>query len=161
VKPTGAKLWRLKYRFQAKEKSLSLGAYGDVSLKEAREKRDAARKLISAGVDPSAERQASKRARGDTLEAIAGEWLANQKVRFAPKTYAKAEGQLKSVFPQLGFLPIEEITPPRLLDVLRRIENRANTRPPTASASACRRCSATPSPPAGRRGTRHWTCVAP
>jgi len=123
VTPQGAKYWRLKYRIEGREKGLSLGVYPDVPLKDAREKRDEFRKLIAAGVDPSEQRQASKQARANTLEAIALEWLSNQKAKFAPATHSKAEGQLKSIFPYLGFLPINEVTAPRLLDVLRRIEN--------------------------------------
>lgn len=56
MRPTGGKLWRLKYRFQGKELQLSIGTYPEVSLKDAREKRDAARKLLAEGKDPSAEK---------------------------------------------------------------------------------------------------------
>src|SRR5262245_11086185 len=76
VNPDGSKWWRLKYRMFGKEKSLSLGVYDDVSLKAAREKRDEARKLIAAGIDPSAQRRATKNAHADTFRAVALEHLA-------------------------------------------------------------------------------------
>lgn len=62
IAPRGGKWWRLKYRSAGKEKRISLGTYPDVSLKDAREKRDAARKQIAAGIDPSQHRQAQKAA---------------------------------------------------------------------------------------------------
>jgi hypothetical protein len=69
VAPSGGKWWRLKYRHAGKEKRLSLGVYPDVSLKDARTKRDDARKLLSAGVDPSGARKAAKLA-GDELGPV-------------------------------------------------------------------------------------------
>src|SRR4051812_42852572 len=63
VSPDGGKWWRFKYRFEGKEKLLSLGVYPDVGLRQTREKRDEARKLVASGVDPSAQRQAAKAAR--------------------------------------------------------------------------------------------------
>lgn len=77
IAPSGGKWWRLKYRFEGKEKRLSLGVYPDVGLKEARERRDAARKLLSDGVDPSDHRKAQKAAKADlaanTFEIVARE----------------------------------------------------------------------------------------
>src|SRR6202521_1580751 len=82
VTPGGGKWWRFKYRFGAKAKTLSLGVYPDVGLKEARERRDEARKLLANGVDPSAERKADKAARAaemarktSTFELVAREWF--------------------------------------------------------------------------------------
>src|ERR1700674_3440358 len=60
--PSGGKWWRFKYRFGGKAKTLSLGIYPDVGLREARERRDEARKLLAAGVDPGVERKAAKAA---------------------------------------------------------------------------------------------------
>ncbi len=65
ISPAGGKWWRLKYRFDNKEKRLSLGVYLDVDLKTARERRDQARKLVAAGVDPSEQRKAEKAARAE------------------------------------------------------------------------------------------------
>jgi hypothetical protein len=79
VSPTGGKWWRLKYRFDGKEKRLSLGVYPDVSLKDARDRRDASRKLLADGIDPSENRKAMKSARADraanSFEVVAREWF--------------------------------------------------------------------------------------
>jgi Arm DNA-binding domain len=71
VTPPGGRLWRLRYRMHGREKLISLGAYPDVTLKRAREKRDDARKLIADGIDPSARRKAERGARAETFEAVA------------------------------------------------------------------------------------------
>lgn len=84
MSPAGGKYWRLKYRFDGKEKRLALGVYPDVTLKEARLKRDDARKLRSQGVDPSAEKKATKTAEAETFEAIYREWLDKFSPRWAP-----------------------------------------------------------------------------
>ena len=80
VSPTGSKWWRLKYRFDGKEKRLALGVYPDVGLKDARERREAARKLLANGVDPGEHRKAQKQTRIDdvsnSFEVIAREWFA-------------------------------------------------------------------------------------
>ncbi len=79
VTPKGQRYWRFKYRFDGKEKALAFGVYPDVSLADAREKRDAARKVVAAGHDPAAQRkqeEAEKRARQEeTFSVIADEWL--------------------------------------------------------------------------------------
>jgi Arm DNA-binding domain len=78
VTPTGGKGWRLKYRFGGKEKRISLGVYPDAPLKDARDRRDDARKLLAAGIDPRANRKAKKSARAEnaanSFEVIAREW---------------------------------------------------------------------------------------
>lgn len=103
VNPNGSRWWRLKYRVEGREKGLSLGIYPDVSLKQAREKRDDARKLLAAGVDPSAKRQAEKTSREDTFEAIAREWLLQQEKKLAPTTFAKSQWMLEAfIFPRIG-----------------------------------------------------------
>ncbi|MCC6196366.1 MAG: integrase arm-type DNA-binding domain-containing protein [Burkholderiales bacterium] len=125
ITPAGGRFWRLKYTFGGREKLISLGDYLDVPLKRAREKRDAARRLVADGKDPSAERQAEKAARADTLEAVAREWLAANKARLAPTTYAKRLQRFEAfVFPYLGSRPIRSITAPELLAVLKRVEGR-------------------------------------
>ncbi len=129
VTPAGGKWWRLKYRFGGKEKLLSLGTYPEVSLKEAREKRDVARKLLAAGVDPSENRKATKAAKveraGNSFEAIAREWYAKNSATWTENHGGRIIKRLeRDVFPWLGGRPIADITAPELLKVLRRIEER-------------------------------------
>ena len=84
VSPAGGKWWRLKYRFNGKEKRLSLGVYPDVSLRDARERRDKARKLVADGVDPSENRKAQKSAMSNSLansfEVVTREWFTKYSV---------------------------------------------------------------------------------
>lgn len=123
VNPDGGKWWRLKYRLAGREKGISLGVYPDVTLKRAREKRDEARRLIADGIDPSVKRQAERVARADTFEALAREWLAKQ--HFASATLEKAEWTFKDLlFPFIGSRPVSQLTPPEILEVLRRLERR-------------------------------------
>jgi integrase len=127
VSPAGGKWWRWKYRFGGKEKRLSMGVYPDVSLKSAREKRDAVRRQLAAGIDPGFSRKAQRGAQSgaDTFEAIAREWHA----KFSPRWVASHRGDVlrrleRDIFPWLGTRPIEEMTAPELLTVLRRVESR-------------------------------------
>jgi hypothetical protein len=124
-KPSGARLWRMKYRVDGREKLISFGQYPDVPLKTARERRDEARRLIAANVDPSAKRQAEQAARSDTFEAIAREYLDLKAKSLSPRTYEKKLGRFEEfAFPYLGKLPIASIAAPQLLAALRRIEER-------------------------------------
>lgn len=129
VTPSGGRYWRWKYRFSGKEKLLALGVFPAVSLAEARQARDEAKKMQSTGVDPGAVRQAKKRvetlANENTFETVAREWLGLQEKKLSPATFAKAKWTLETlVFPWLGAVPVADITPPELLSVLRRIESR-------------------------------------
>ncbi len=131
VRPDGALWWRFKYRYLGIERLLSLGIYPDVTLKRAREKRDAARRLLEQGIDPSAQRKAEKLAQADTFEAIAREWLdagcpgGRSKKSVKPDTIQQLRHRLETyVFPHLGRLPIAQISAPEQLRVLRRIESR-------------------------------------
>jgi integrase len=129
VSPAGGRWWRLKYRFEKKEKRLSLGIYPDVSLKEAREKRDEARKLLASGVDPGENRKATKAASSDraanSFEVVAREWYDKHSDGWAPN-HSKRVMQLfeRDLFPRIGNQPIATVTAPELLCVLRRIESR-------------------------------------
>lgn len=121
-----AKLWRFDYRFGGKRKTLALGRYPEVSLRDARDRRDAARKQIAAGIDPSDLRKAEKASRtgADRFESIAREWLGKHAPGWAPTHTAKITIRLeKHVFPWIGSRPVAEITAPELLAVLRRIES--------------------------------------
>jgi integrase len=125
VVPTGSKLWRLKYRHDGRENRLALGAHPATSLKEARERRDAARRQLGAGIDPSSQRQAEKLATANTFEAIAREWLALQEKKLAPTTFAKAQWTFETlVFPYIGSRPIAKLGATDVLKVLKRIEGR-------------------------------------
>lgn len=129
VMPNGSKYWRLKYRWSNKEKRLALGVFPLVGLAEAREKRDAARKLLASGVDPSlAKKQAREEATAEaanTFEALAREWHEKQKANWTPSQGRKVLRYLEhNLFPYLGTRPAREIEPPELLNVLRKIEAR-------------------------------------
>ena len=129
VSPAGGKWWRLKYRFGGKEKRLSLGIYPDVALKDARGRRDDARKLIADGIDPSEYRKATKAAQTDrnanSFELITREWFAKYSPTWAPNHGTRLVRLFeRDIFPWLGSKPISEITAPDLLGVLRRIEAR-------------------------------------
>ena len=129
VTPSGSKLWRLKYRFGGREKRLAIGRYPEVGLKSAREARDAARSLLATGVDPSVRKKEKKRAETKStdgaFEAIAREWHAGKsRVWSAIHSKNVMDRLTHNVFPYLGQEPIEDITVPELLKVLRRIEER-------------------------------------
>lgn len=129
VSPAGGKWWRIKYRFDGKEKRLSLGTYPDVSLKVARTKRDDARTLLAAGVDPGAQRKAMKEARADravnSFEVVAREWFGKYSANWAPSHAEKIIQRLeRDIFPWIGGRPIAEIKALELLTCLRRIEAR-------------------------------------
>lgn len=122
LKPSGAVLWRFKYFFESRENMLGLGSYPDVSLKEAREKRDASRKMVGRGIDPSAVRKAQKIAQADSVKALAEEWLPKQPLEAS--TIRRHRRRLeKFIFPYLGNRPISAVTAPDLLSALRRIES--------------------------------------
>ena len=127
VMPNGSRYWRMRYRVTGKDTRLAFGVYPEVSLSEARQRRDDVRRALRDGRDPAAERKADKvRAAlsGETtFEGVAGQWLASQKKSMAPITYAKAERTLEAkVHPWLGARPIAEIDAPEVLAVLKRIE---------------------------------------
>ena len=131
VQPNGGKWWRLKYRRPdtGKENLLSLGVYPDVSLKQARERRDAARKLLAEGMDPGAQRQADKAAQQaaatNTFEAIAREFIERRLASKAESHRSKVQRRLELyVFPYLGKRAVSAITAPEILGVLHRIESR-------------------------------------
>ena len=120
LQPTGGKWWRLKYRFEGKEKLLSLGTYPEVSLSEARARRAAARKLLSHGVDPSAAGKSLKGSRGDVVaesfEAVAREFHKLKADEWSgPHATRWLERFEKDVFPWLGSLALPVITAPMLL----------------------------------------------
>jgi len=125
----GGKYWRMNYRFAAKRKTLALGVYPAVSLAKARQRRDKARELLADGVDPSTakkgEKQAQATAAANTFELVALEFLATKADSWTPTYAAKwLRGMTKDLFPYVGSLPLASITPPMLLEALRKCEKR-------------------------------------
>jgi integrase len=137
----GSHGWRFDYRYHGKRKMLSLGTYPDTSLALARRKADAARELVAEGFDPSQRRKAEKaaytqaseaaalEAQGlpprDSFEAIAREWYAVKRDGWAASYGDKIIARLETdVFPWIGKVPVDQVTAPQLLEVMRRIEAR-------------------------------------
>jgi integrase len=130
-KDSGTKLWRLKYYYLGKEKLMSLGAYPQVTLAEAREKREEAKKLLgmSPPQDPIMKREENNRLalhdNANTFEAVALEWHETKKNQWSEDYAHKVMRCLTmNVFPYIGQRPIAQITPPELLDCLRKVEKR-------------------------------------
>jgi integrase len=129
VAPSGGKLWRQKYRHAGKEKLLALGAYPEVSLKDARERRDAARIQVAQGLDPAQLRREQKVAQVEevtgSFETVAREWIAKAGPHWSAGHAQTLSTRLaRDVFPWLGAKPVGAITAPELLTCLRRIESR-------------------------------------
>jgi integrase len=129
VTSEGSKYWRFRYRFNSKEKCLAFGVYPKVSLKEARDKRDAARKLLSENIDPSVQKKIEKlRSRLDsanTFKSVAIEWLSKKSHVWSDKHVSDVKRRLEvNLFPQIGDLPINNIEAPELLAAIRQIEKR-------------------------------------
>lgn len=129
VSPSGGKWWRLKYRFDGKEKLLSLGTYPDTPLRRAREARENARQLVAKGIDPSVQRKATKSAReecaANSFEVVAREWYASHGPTLAPSYSVKVIRRFeRDLFPTLGSMAITDMKPIDLLKALRAIEAR-------------------------------------
>ncbi|MFO7541213.1 MAG: integrase arm-type DNA-binding domain-containing protein [Thiobacillus sp.] len=119
----------MKYRYAGKEKRLALGVYPEVTLKEARTKRDEARKLLTEGNDPSQAKQVQKREKllssANSFEAVAREWYGKQANTWVKTHAADVLRRLEAnAFPAIGHRPIKEIEPPELLMMARKIETR-------------------------------------
>lgn len=124
VTPSGGKLWRFNYRFQGKFKTLAFGKWDEVDLGEARERRDAARRTLKEGRDPAAPEAGPVDPR-NYFEAVARDWHASAKVAWTPRYAKLVLGRLEAdIFPHLGRDDINTIEPPRLLEVIRKIEDR-------------------------------------
>ena len=129
IAPTGGKWWRFKYRFGGRDRRISLGVYPDVGLADAREKREAARRQVAAGVDPGEQRRAAKIAllesTENSFEAITREWFQMHSPGWVPGHSDKIIRRMEvNIFPWLGSRPIKAITAPELLTALRRVEGR-------------------------------------
>jgi integrase len=128
LKPDDSRYWRMDYRHGGKRKTLALGVYPTVTLADARQRREDARRLLANGTDPGEIRKQAKleaqrveQAAGDTFEAVAREWMARQDV--AEVTANKTRWIMESfLFPEIGGLPLSAITSRVLLDALRKVE---------------------------------------
>lgn len=142
VHPNGSKYWRLKYRFHGKEKTLALGVYPTVSLKAARAARDAAKRLISRGIDPMQEKanQQQQKTADDAcrFESVARSWHQGRSPTLSADHALKIMRCLeRDVFPHLGDQPIANITAPIVLKVLKRIANRGAVETAHRTRSIC------------------------
>lgn len=131
VKPTGALLWRLKYRFHGLERGMAFGRYPEVTLKRAREKCAEARALLDRGIDPMAVRRQdkvdAKLAAGATFRVVADEYVAKmEREGKAPNTLKKARYFVDALQAAIGRRPIAEIGPHELLGALKKVEARGH-----------------------------------
>lgn len=132
ITPAGGKIWRLKYRVEDKEKQLTIGPYPQITLSEARKRRDAAKAMIALGKDPSREKQRDKvRTREEsenTFKAIAEEYCRKRKrdggKGWAASTASRSEYLLSLLMPSIGTMPINDIEPADVLASLRRVESK-------------------------------------
>lgn len=126
IKPNDTRIWRFKYRFGGNEKLISFGPYPNISLKDARQRREAARSQIARGVNPSQQRQDERQARSNTFRAIAEEWMVNFEKENAPSYTIKIRQALeKHIYNHLGDTPIAEIQPLALKERLDRLASTA------------------------------------
>jgi integrase len=139
IQPHGSKLWRMAYRFDGKQKALALGVYPIVTLQEAREQRDAAKRLLAKGTDPSARRRLEKQtAAANTFKAVAEEVLGKlEKEGRAPQTLEKLRWLLNFAYPSIGERRVAEIAAPELLSVLRKVEARGRYETARRLRSTC------------------------
>lgn len=129
IRPQGGKYWRLKYRYAHKDKMLAIGVFPLVSLVEAREKRDEARKLLMNGIDPVQHKREKRHNQylesENTFEALARDWHAVWKANKQEKHAFVIMNRLeRDVFPEIGKLPVSKITPRMILEVMRKTEAR-------------------------------------
>ncbi|AOR77348.1 tyrosine-type recombinase/integrase [Novosphingobium resinovorum] len=127
VRPNGTKLWRLNYRYLEKHRTLAFGAWPEVSLADARDRRDDARRLLAAGTDPSHQQKVdAARARveeNDTFKLVAEEWVAkNEREGLAEVTLRKLRWLLDKAYARIGDRPVAKITAQEVLAVLRAVE---------------------------------------
>jgi integrase len=129
VYPSGSKLWQMRYRFDGKEKTASLGKYPEVSLAEAREKRDQMRKLVTNDIDPvhsqRAAKEAKKLAQAHSFEAVARTWFEGWRAARSPRHAEYVIRRLEAdVFPLIGSRPVSEIQAPELVKMMKAIQRR-------------------------------------
>lgn len=131
LNPRGSRWWRFDYRFDGRRKTLSMGTYPDTGLKDARDKRDEARKQLASGVDPGAQRKAVKAAGVDreanSFEVVAREWLELKQREWTPGQYAKELDRLENhAFKWIGHLPVAEIGVAEIRPLLAHVVKRGH-----------------------------------
>ncbi|RME85092.1 MAG: DUF4102 domain-containing protein [Caldilineae bacterium] len=132
VRPTGAKLWRLKYRFAGKEKRIALGRYPEVTLKDARKRRDKARVMLSDGIDPSEVRRQTKQRQRilseSAFEIVARKWMADHLKEKSDGHRARVRRCLeREAFPAIGKRPVSEVTTADVRAIVERVHRRGTT----------------------------------
>lgn len=143
VNPNGSRYWRMKYRYAGKEKLLSIGVFPDVTLAEARDKRTEARRVLSAGDDPSEVKQAAREAKNlainNSFELLALEWHEHKKPNWS-SGYAEdiLEYLRKDIFPYIGKKAVTDIKPMVMLSVLKKMEERGVLDKLKKTRQACR-----------------------
>ena len=129
VKPNGARLWQQAYSFARKQKTLSFGPYPDVGLRDARDRRDAAKKLLRAGVDPGEQKKLDRIAAvtnaANTFDLVAKELIAKKEAEGAAEaTISKTRWLLDFASPMIGARPVADISAAEVLAVLKKVEKR-------------------------------------
>lgn len=142
VTPSGGRRWRMSYRYLDKQKTLSFGVWPDTGLAEAREKRDAARKLLAKGLDPAEqsklEKMAATVAASNSFKAVSDEWLIKvEREGRAPATMKKLRWLLDFINQSLGKRPITSITAHELLIMLRKMESNGRYETAKTLRSTC------------------------
>jgi hypothetical protein len=138
IQPHGTKLWRQAYRINGKQKTLAFGIYPTVSLADARAKRDAAKKILEDGGDPSVQRKIDKQTRGNSFRLVGDELLDKMKREGrAQATLTKTQWLLDFAYDVIGERPVAKITAPELLAVLRKIEARGTYETARRLRSTC------------------------
>lgn len=127
ISPAGSRLWRFNYRFSGKHKTLAIGSYPEISLAEARDYRDQARKLLANDTDPSEVKRVEKQQReiisANCFDAVARDWFDRHLSKKAETTKAKVTSRMERfVLPYIGKRPVSELTAPDILEVVRRVE---------------------------------------
>jgi integrase len=128
IQPNGSKLWRMKFRYQGKERGLALGAYPEVRLGDARQKARAARRELEEGRNPAVEKRlrvAAERAAAQfSFGELAEEWLKAKKAKVSASYWSKVDTTLRAATKRLAALPVARITAPLILEELQRVESR-------------------------------------
>lgn len=140
INPNGNKLWRYSYRYAGKQKTMAMGQYPLTGLKEAREKRDAAKRLLAEGTDPSIERKHAKLMAGsdNSFQSVAEEFVGKyEKEGNKPKTLKKMRWLLSLVYPDIGSMHIADVSVPIFLAALRKIEARGRYETARRCRSTC------------------------